>query len=108
MRAMSDRLFMALIAATAVAMIGVASVWPQGLGARSPGPIGHTPLQQTPAMQSIIERQAAQGGARHQAEAREAAVQLRRALGAEASASSAPDRSGATPSDDPGDLRPGQ
>ena len=38
---MSDRLFFSLAALAAVAMILLAAVWPQGLGARSPGPFGH-------------------------------------------------------------------
>lgn len=37
---MSDRLFYGLSAAAAVVMIALALVWPQGLGARSPGPFG--------------------------------------------------------------------
>jgi hypothetical protein len=38
---MSDRLFFSLAALLAVAMILLAAVWPQGLGARSPGAFGH-------------------------------------------------------------------
>jgi len=38
---MPDRLFYPLAILSAVAMIALASVWPQGLGARSPGPFGH-------------------------------------------------------------------
>ena len=56
---MKDRLFLSLLAAVAALMIGFAAVWPQGLGARSPGPFGHTPLQQTPAMQAAMAREAA-------------------------------------------------
>ena len=38
---MSDRAFFTAAAVVAAAMIAVATVWPQGLGARSPGPFGH-------------------------------------------------------------------
>ncbi|MGC1305243.1 MAG: hypothetical protein WA840_22975 [Caulobacteraceae bacterium] len=38
---MSDRIFFPLVALTAIAMIAVALVYPQGDGARSPGPFGH-------------------------------------------------------------------
>ena len=37
---MPDRLFFPLMALIAVAMVALALVWPQGLGARSPGPLG--------------------------------------------------------------------
>ncbi len=39
---MRDRIFFPLCAALAVAMILLALVWPQGMGARSPEPFGHT------------------------------------------------------------------
>jgi len=55
---MLDRLFLPFLALTAVAVIMLSLVWPQGMGARSPGPFGHTPLQQTPAMQAAIKREA--------------------------------------------------
>ena len=45
---MSDRLFFSLAALAAVPMIRLAAVWPQGLGARSPGPFGH-PVPKPPA-----------------------------------------------------------
>jgi len=38
---MSDRIFYPLVALIALAMIGLALVWPQGTGIRSPGPFGH-------------------------------------------------------------------
>jgi hypothetical protein len=38
---MSDRVFYALAAFTAVFLIALASVYPQGIGRRSPGPFGH-------------------------------------------------------------------
>ena len=46
---MSDRVLFPLMGLAAVLMIALALVWPQGLGARSPGPFGHTPVQQTAA-----------------------------------------------------------
>jgi hypothetical protein len=38
---MSDRIFYPLAAVIALAMIGLALVWPQGTGLRSPGAFGH-------------------------------------------------------------------
>jgi hypothetical protein len=46
---MSDRVLFSLMMFAGVAMAGLALVWPQGLGARSPGPFGHVPVQQTAA-----------------------------------------------------------
>ena len=46
---MYDRLLFSLLGLAALAMIGLALVWPQGLGARSPGPFGHEPVQQAKA-----------------------------------------------------------
>lgn len=43
---MSDRLFYPLAALLAVALIALASVYPQGQGARSPKPFGHTTWMQ--------------------------------------------------------------
>ena len=43
---MPDRLFFSLMALAAVAMIALALVWPQGLGARSPGAFGHSTAAQ--------------------------------------------------------------
>lgn len=37
---MSDRVFFSLCALAAIGLIALALVWPQGLGARSPGPFG--------------------------------------------------------------------
>lgn len=36
----SDRIFFVLMGLLAAGVIGLAMVWPQGLGARSPGPFG--------------------------------------------------------------------
>jgi hypothetical protein len=42
-----DRVFFPLIALTAALLIALAVVWPQGQGARSPKPFGHT-IEQSP------------------------------------------------------------
>ena len=47
--AMSDRLLFSLMGIASLTMIGFALVWPQGVGARSPGAFGHVPVQQTAA-----------------------------------------------------------
>ena len=54
---MLDRLYLPLLGLAAVLVIALALVWPQGLGARSPGPFGHTPLQQTPEMKAAMKRE---------------------------------------------------
>ena len=53
---MSDRVLFSLVGLVSVMMIGLAMVWPQGLGARSPGPFGHTPVQQTAAAKAARAR----------------------------------------------------
>ena len=53
---MPDRLLFPLMGLVAVLMITLALVWPQGLGARSPGPFGHTPVQQTVAAKAAKAR----------------------------------------------------
>ena len=81
-----DRLFFPLIILVVVAIVALAAVWPQGDGARSPGPFGHTPTQQTPAAKAALAREAAQNAAeRARAEAgarkaEEAAARARAAL----------------------------
>jgi hypothetical protein len=55
---MSDRLLFSLMGLVSVMMVALALVWPQGLGARSPGPFGHTPVQQTPAARAARARAA--------------------------------------------------
>ncbi len=72
---MLDRLYLPLLGLAAVAAIGLSLVWPQGLGDRSPGPFGHTPVQQTPAMKAAMERENA-AAQRRLVEAREAVRQL--------------------------------
>ena len=54
---MSDRIIFLSIAVAALALIAFSAVWPQGLGARSPGIFGHTPVQQTPQMQAAMKRE---------------------------------------------------
>lgn len=54
---MLDRLALPLIALTAIAVVVLAMMWPQGYGARSPGPFGHTPIQQTPEMKAALQRE---------------------------------------------------
>jgi hypothetical protein len=54
---MLDRLFFPLSALAAALIIALALVWPQGLGARSPGPFGHEPILQSPEMQAAMQRQ---------------------------------------------------
>ena len=53
---MSDRLLFVFMGLASVMMIALAMVWPQGLGARSPGPFGHTPVQQTAAARAARAR----------------------------------------------------
>ena len=53
---MSDRLLFSLMGLASATMIALALVWPQGLGARSPGPFGHLPVQQTAAAKAARAR----------------------------------------------------
>jgi len=63
---MFDRLYMPFLALAALAAIALSLVWPQGQGARSPGPFGQIPEQQRPEVQAAMQRedQAAQQHAR--------------------------------------------
>lgn len=54
---MFDRLFFPAMGLLAVGLVALAMVWPQGLGARSPGVFGQTPYQQRPEVQAAIRRQ---------------------------------------------------
>ncbi len=54
---MLDRLFLPALFALTLGLVGLAMVWPQGLGDRSPGPFGHTPVQQTPEMKAAMARE---------------------------------------------------
>src|SRR5690348_10712051 len=74
-RCMLDRLYLPLLGLATIAAIALSLVWPQGLGARSPGPFGHTPVQQTPAMKAAMDRETAASQARIQ-RAREAVRNL--------------------------------
>jgi len=71
---MDDRIFFPLIGIFALALIALAAVWPQGLGARSPGPFGHVPEQQTPEVKEALAREAARAALE---DARNAASALR-------------------------------
>ena len=51
---MSDRVFFSLAALIALAMIALALVWPQGLGAPSPGPLKQPLAQPAPAKPSQV------------------------------------------------------
>ena len=53
---MSDRLLFSLMGLASATMVALALVWPQGLGARSPGPFGHLPVQQTAAAKAARAR----------------------------------------------------
>jgi hypothetical protein len=54
---MLDRLFLPFLGLAAVAATGLALVWPQGLGDRSPPPFGHAPVLRSPEMQAAMRRQ---------------------------------------------------
>jgi hypothetical protein len=54
---MLDRLYLPLLGLLALTAIALALAWPQGLGARSPAPFGHTPVQQTAAVQAAMKRE---------------------------------------------------
>ena len=54
---MLDRLYLPFLGIAAAAAIALSLVWPQGLGARSPGPFGRTPDQQTPVMRAAMKRE---------------------------------------------------
>ena len=54
---MLDRLYLPVLALAAAAAIGLALVWPQGLGDRSPEPFGHEPVQRAAAVQAAMKRE---------------------------------------------------
>jgi hypothetical protein len=56
---MSDRIFFSLAALAAVVIVALAAVWPQGLGARSPGPFGHPVVETPEAQHAAITRDTA-------------------------------------------------
>ena len=86
---MSDRLFFGGLSLVAAALIALAMVWPQGLGARSPGPFGSVPVQQRPEVQAAMRREAEANNARLQ-KAREAVAAARAATEESAPAPDAP------------------
>ena len=51
-----DRWFFGGVLVVAVLMIALAAVWPQGIGARSPGPFGHAVV--IPAYVKVDEKKA--------------------------------------------------
>jgi hypothetical protein len=46
---MSDRGLVSRRGFAAVLRVALALIWPQGLGARSPGPFGHAPVEESEA-----------------------------------------------------------
>jgi hypothetical protein len=72
---MLDRLYFPFLILAAMAVIALALVWPQGLGARSPMPFGHTPVQQTAAMQAAMRRET-EASVRRASQARDAVRNL--------------------------------
>jgi hypothetical protein len=54
---MLDRLYLPFLGIVAAAAIALSLVWPQGQGARSPGPFGRTPEQQRPEIQAAMQRE---------------------------------------------------
>jgi hypothetical protein len=69
-----DRLYLPALALGAAAAIAFATIWPQGLGDRSPAPFGYTPIQRTPAMQAAMQREAL--AAQRRGNQQKAAVQM--------------------------------
>ena len=61
---MSDRVFFSLAALTAIVMIALALVWPQGQGARLPGPFGGPLAQPAPVPATAAPSPAAPAPAR--------------------------------------------
>ncbi len=54
---MSDRYYLGLLALGALVAVGLALVWPQGLGDRSPPPFGREPVQRSAEMQAAMRRE---------------------------------------------------
>jgi hypothetical protein len=67
---MPDRIFMPLLALIGLALVALSLVWPQGYGARSPGPFGSVPIQQRQEMRVKIQREK-DAAARREQRARE-------------------------------------
>jgi len=68
---MLNRFYLPLVALAAIAAIAFSMIWPQGLGDRSPGPLGHEPVQRSPQMQAAMRRET-EAAQRHLDEARAA------------------------------------
>jgi hypothetical protein len=68
---MLDRLYMPFLCLAALAAIALSFVWPQGEGARSPGPFGRTPEQQRPEVRAAMARET-EAAQRRSKEARDA------------------------------------
>jgi hypothetical protein len=54
---MLDRFFLPFLGLLTLATIALALVWPQGLGARAPGPFGRAPVQQRPEVQEAMRKE---------------------------------------------------
>jgi hypothetical protein len=74
---MLDRLYLPMLGLAALAAVALALAWPQGLGDRSPGPFGRTPVQRTPQMQAAMKRET-EGAVRRADQAREAVRAIQR------------------------------
>lgn len=72
---MLDRLFLPALIALTIGLISLAMVWPQGLGDRSPGPFGHTPVQQTPEMKAAMAKESKEANQRAE-KAKQALIDL--------------------------------
>ncbi|MBS0295026.1 MAG: hypothetical protein JSR45_01855 [Proteobacteria bacterium] len=59
---MSDRLFFASAALLAVLLVGLAFVWPQGQGRRSPGPFGKPEVITDAARKDLADEAKRQAG----------------------------------------------
>jgi hypothetical protein len=54
---MFDRFYLPFLGLATAAVIALALVWPQGLGARSPTPFGHTPVQERADVKAAMARE---------------------------------------------------
>ena len=72
---MLDRLYLPALIALTIGLVSLAMVWPQGLGDRSPGPFGHTPVQQTPEMKAAMAKESTEANERA-ARAKQALIDL--------------------------------
>ncbi|WP_165188369.1 hypothetical protein [Caulobacter soli] len=78
---MPDRILMPFLALIGLGLIALSLVWPQGYGARSPGPFGSVPIQQTPEMRVKIQREK-DAAAKNEQQAREQVSEARAAASA--------------------------